>query len=54
MHLTPTNKEINEKDWLDRPKIDQREKFSGNTVLRGGHKPFVEGKESIDDDIIIE
>jgi len=46
--------QIEEKDWLNRPKIDQREKFSGNTVLRGGHKPFVEGKESIDDDIIIE
>lgn len=46
--------QINEEDWLDRPQIDQRETFSGNTVLRGGHKPFVEGKESIDDDIIIE
>ena len=46
--------QIEEKDWLNRPKIDQREKFSGNTVLRGGHKPFVEGKKSIDDDIIIE
>jgi len=45
--------QIQEKDWLNRPKIDQREKFSGNTVLRGGHKPFVEGKESIDDDDII-
>ena len=46
--------QIKEEDWLKRPKIDQRQTFSGNTVLRGGHKPFVEGKESIDDDIIIE
>lgn len=46
--------QINEEDWLERPQIDQRQTFSGNTVLRGGHKPFVEGKESNDDDIIIE
>ncbi|WP_445263728.1 TatD family hydrolase [Rhodohalobacter sp. 8-1] len=46
--------QIREKDWFNRPKIDQRETFSGNTVLRGGHKPFVEDNELIDDDIIIE
>jgi predicted metal-dependent TIM-barrel fold hydrolase len=46
--------QINEEDWLNRPQIDQRETFSGNTVLRGGHKPFIEGEESADDDIIIE
>jgi len=46
--------QIKEDDWLKRPKIDQRQTFSGNTVLRGGHKPFVEGKDFADDDIIIE
>jgi uncharacterized protein len=47
--------QFNEDDWLNRPLIDQRETFSGNTVLRGGHRPFVEGEtESKDDDIIIE
>ncbi|CAN5415179.1 TatD family hydrolase [soil metagenome] len=45
--------QFNEKDWLDRPKIDQRETFSGNTVLRGGYKPFVEGEETVEEDIII-
>jgi uncharacterized protein len=47
--------QFNEDDWLNRPLIDQRETFSGNTVLRGGHRPFVEGEsESKDDDLIIE
>lgn len=47
--------EFNEDDWLNRPLIDQRQTYSGNTVLRGGHRPFVEeGKTSKDDDIIIE
>ncbi len=46
--------QFNEKDWLDRPKIDQRETFSGNTVLRGGFKPFVEDTETDEEDIIIE
>ncbi len=45
--------QFNEKDWLNRPKIDQRETFSGNTVLRGGFEPFVEGEGSSDEDIII-
>lgn len=44
--------QFNEEDWLNRPKIDQTKKFSGNTVLRGGHQPFIEG-ESSDDDLII-
>lgn len=47
--------EFNEDDWLNRPLIDQRQTYSGNTVLRGGHRPFVEEeKTSKDDDIIIE
>lgn len=45
--------QFNEKDWLNRPKIDQRETFSGNTVLRGGFEPFIEGEDSSDEDIII-
>jgi len=44
--------QFNEEDWLNRPKIDQSKKFSGNTVLRGGHRPFIEG-ESPEDDLII-
>jgi len=45
--------QFNEKDWLNRPKIDQRETFSGNTVLRGGYKPFVEREETDEENIII-
>ncbi|MEX0639171.1 MAG: TatD family hydrolase [Balneolaceae bacterium] len=33
---------MNEKDWLERSAIDQRQTYSGNTVLRGGHAPYVE------------
>lgn len=46
--------QMKEEDWQDRPKIDQRKKFDGNTVLRGGRKPFVEEEESRKEDIIIE
>lgn len=46
--------EFKEEDWLNRPLIDQRKTFSGNTVLRGGHRPFVEEEEPSKDDIIIE
>lgn len=46
--------QMKEEDWLDRPDIDQRKTFSGNSVLRGGRKPFVEKKEPSEDDIIIE
>ena len=46
--------QMNEEDWLDRPKIDQRKTFSGNSVLRGGRAPFVEQEEPSEDDIIIE
>lgn len=46
--------QMKEEDWLNRPAIDQRKKFSGNTVLRGGRKPFVEEEEPAEDDIIIE
>ncbi|TVQ03926.1 MAG: hydrolase TatD [Balneolaceae bacterium] len=48
--------QFNEEDWLNRPKIDQSQTFSGNTILRGGHRPFTE--EELDnasdvDDLII-
>lgn len=52
---------FDEQDWLHRPLIDQRETFSGNSVLRGGHHPYVEEKRrepgtssETDDDLIIE
>ncbi|MEX0649265.1 MAG: TatD family hydrolase [Balneolaceae bacterium] len=48
--------QFNEEDWLSRPPIDQTQKFSGNTVLRGGHRPLTEEDldQSKDDDLIIE
>ena len=46
--------QMNEEDWLDRPRVDQRETFSGNSVLRGGRDPFVEDEETSKDDLIIE
>ena len=46
--------QIQEEDWQKRPKIDQSKKFSGNTILRGGRKPFIEQESPDEDDIIIE
>ena len=46
--------QMKEEDWENRPKIDQRKKFSGNTVLRGGRKPFIEQGEPGKSDLIIE
>lgn len=46
--------QMKEEDWLERPKIDQRETFSGNSVLRGGRDPFVEEEAPAKDDLIIE
>lgn len=37
--------QIKETDWLN-TSIDQREKFSGNSVLRGGQTPVVEEEQS--------
>jgi uncharacterized protein len=48
--------QFNEEDWLNRPKIDQSLTFSGNTILRGGHRPFTEeelNNVSGSDDLII-
>lgn len=46
--------QFEESDWLDRPLIDQSETYGGNSVLRGGRKPFIEEQEPSEDDIIIE
>jgi predicted metal-dependent TIM-barrel fold hydrolase len=47
---------FNEEDWLNRDPVDQSQTFSGNTILRGGHRPLTE--EDLDnpdeDDLIIE
>lgn len=34
--------QFNEADWLTPPPIDQRELFSGNSILRGGQTPKVD------------
>ncbi|SHF63420.1 hypothetical protein SAMN05443144_11134 [Fodinibius roseus] len=46
--------QIKEEDWLDRPLIDQSKTYGGNSVLRGGSKPFIEKEDPDKDDIIIE
>jgi predicted metal-dependent TIM-barrel fold hydrolase len=35
--------QMRESDWLDPPAIDQRTLYEGNSVLRGGREPRVEG-----------
>ncbi|TDN95067.1 hypothetical protein DET49_103133 [Salegentibacter sp. 24] len=40
--------QMKEKDWLEAQPIDQRSKLAGNTVLRGGQSPRVEGSASSD------
>ncbi len=40
--------QMKESDWLNPEPIDQRKKLSGNTVLRGGQSPKVEGDTSSD------
>lgn len=34
--------QFNEEDWRNRPLIDQTQTFGGNSILRGGHHPYVE------------
>ncbi|HLR25120.1 MAG TPA: TatD family hydrolase [Fodinibius sp.] len=46
--------QMQEKDWTERPRIDQSQSYGGNTILRGGSAPFVEEGEPDNDDIIIE
>ncbi len=38
--------QFNESDWLNADPIDQNLKYHGNSILRGGQTPFVEGKDS--------
>jgi uncharacterized protein len=39
--------QMNEEDWLNPTPVDQSEKFSGNTILRGGQSPIeAERKDS--------
>ncbi len=45
--------QMHEKDWEDRPSIDQNKTYSGNSVLRGGRKPFIEDEEPAEENIII-
>jgi predicted metal-dependent TIM-barrel fold hydrolase len=40
--------QMNEDDWLNPPPIDQRTLFEGNSVLRGGQTPRVDGPEKSD------
>lgn len=46
--------QISEDDWLDPPRVDQREVYQGNSVLRGGAKPVIEEPSEKRDSIIIE
>ena len=46
--------QIAEKDWMDPDAIDQRQLYSGNSVLRGGQTPVVEVHETTKDSLIIE
>jgi predicted metal-dependent TIM-barrel fold hydrolase len=45
---------MSEDDWMNRPRIDQSQSFSGNSVLRGGRKPFIEEEKPENREIIIE
>jgi hypothetical protein len=38
--------QMKEEDWLNPITIDQSQKFSGSTVLRGGQEPKVETRSS--------
>jgi predicted metal-dependent TIM-barrel fold hydrolase len=38
--------QMKEEDWLGAVDVDQREKFNGNTILRGGQDPRVEKRNS--------
>lgn len=42
--------QMNEQDWLNAAAIDQREKFQGNSILRGGQDPRIDKR----DELIIE
>jgi predicted metal-dependent TIM-barrel fold hydrolase len=38
--------QMKEEDWLNAMDVDQREKFNGNTILRGGQDPRVEKRNA--------
>ena len=38
---------LNESDWLEGSKVDQTQKFLGNSILRGGQKPRIEENPNI-------
>lgn len=47
--------QMNEEDWLDPSGIDQRQLYSGNSVLRGGQEPVIEeSAPAASEDYIIE
>lgn len=46
--------QIREQDWLSPPPIDQRTLYEGNSILRGGREPRVDGNLSPSDELIIE
>lgn len=39
--------QISESDWLDPPAVDQRTLYHGNSILRGGREPRIDGLEPI-------
>jgi len=39
--------QMDEQDWLNAAPLDQTKKMSGNSVLRGGQTPRIEGKSDI-------
>lgn len=46
--------QMKESDWLSPPAIDQRTLFEGNSVLRGGQEPRIDGKRSTKEKMLIE
>ena len=48
--------QMNEKDWLHPPAIDQRTVYEGNSILRGQREPIIETPKAkrTKDDLIIE
>ena len=46
--------QMKEEDWLEPSAIDQRQLYSGNSVLRGGREPVIEEKATAPESIIIE
>lgn len=46
--------QLSETDWLDPDPIDQRQLYSGNSILRGGREPVVEEPARDKESLIIE